>query len=132
MIFVDTSVWVAYLRHGQRSVVETLDELLDREEVALAAPVRLELLSGTSQRSYRQLAGLLNAVPVFFPSKDTFALAERWLDTSRRRGQLFGAIDLIIAATAVERGGRVWSHDDDFRRLAQLGLLKLFSAPGSS
>ncbi len=126
MIFIDTSVWIAYLRRAEPEIVREMNVLLDDDQVALAAPVRLELLSGAPGKSSRALASLLEAVPAFFPSRDTFALAENWVEKARRAGHVFGAMDLLIGATAAERGAKVWSLDGDFTRLAQLRFVKLF------
>jgi len=124
--FVDSSIWISYLRHGEPSIVKPLELLLDQDEVALSAVVHLELLSGAAQKSLGVLARLLQAIPVYYPSKDTFGLAESWVQKGRRAGNLFGAMDLVIAATAAERGGTIWSADGDFVRMARLGWVKLF------
>jgi predicted nucleic acid-binding protein len=124
VVFVDTSVWVSYLRSGEPSVVAELDGLLEDRRLALAAPVRLELLSGAAKASVHQLARLLGALPTFHPSPDTVALAEGWVEKAGRAGHRFGAVDLLIGAIAAERGGQVWSLDADFQRLERLGLVK--------
>lgn len=130
MILVDTSVWLRYLRDRERTVAEVIEPLMDDDAVILSAIVELELASGAPLRQRPQLRRLLNALPVIVPSRDTFALAGRWIEQGRARGHVFGATDLLIAATAAERGARVWSFDSDFRRLAQLGVIRLF-APGA-
>ena len=48
MIFIDTSVWVEALRSRKSPAALHLVELLDSGEVALSAPVRIEILAGAS------------------------------------------------------------------------------------
>lgn len=57
MIVVDTSVWISVLRYPESDHAATLSTLLDADEVALPAPVRSELLMGTSGQSRTRLAG---------------------------------------------------------------------------
>jgi hypothetical protein len=45
-------VWIEFLR-GKGAVVGELERLLDADEVALAASIRLELLSGASRKDER-------------------------------------------------------------------------------
>ncbi|MDX2052799.1 MAG: PIN domain-containing protein [Polyangiaceae bacterium] len=123
MIFVDTSVWVDAFRG--RASVSALSLLLDSAEVALAAPVRLEILAGASVREQPTLRRTLSALPVFYPTRDTWTLLDAWVQKAVAAGQHFGLGDLLIGAIATERGGHVWSLDADFRRLAKLKLVRL-------
>lgn len=125
MIFVDTSVWVEFLRRDGTALVREVQRLLDEDRVALPAVVRLEILGGTSPRTLPTLRRVLAALPTFYPSRDTWSLLEAWLDRAVRAGERFGVADLLVAALAAERGARVWSLDADFRRLARLGFVKL-------
>jgi predicted nucleic acid-binding protein len=125
LIFVDTSVWVDALRGKKRSVVEKLGSLLDEERVALAAPVRLELLSGASRSNLAKLRRVLSALPLYFPSDLTWQTLETWVERAVSEGERFGVGDLLIAAIAAEHAGSVWSHDSDFRRMARLDLVRL-------
>ena len=128
MIFVDTSVWVRFLRGGDRRLSERLSQALDRDEVAIAAVVRVEILSGVPSRSFHRLRRYLSALPVFFPSRDTWKLIDDWLERAVQRGEHFGVGDLLVGATASERGGTIWSLDRDFVRMAKLGLVSLYRA----
>lgn len=124
MIFVDTSVWIAAFRGRDQPLVEHLAHLLDEQAVALSAPVHLELLGGGTAQQQRQLRRTLSALPIFYPTRDTWALLERWVVRAVEAGERFGIGDLLIAATASERGGEVWSLDSDFRRMQKLRLLR--------
>jgi predicted nucleic acid-binding protein len=126
VIFVDTSVWVAVFRSGEGLEAKNLSRLLDLDEVALAVPVRIEILAGASLRDRARLRGLLSALPVFYPTAATWELVETWLDQAATAGERFGFADLLIGALATERKGTLWSLDSDFRRMARIGLLRLF------
>lgn len=123
MIVVDTSVWVASLRGAAARETDALRALLDADEVALAAPVRIELLSGASNADRTVLRRALSALPVIYPSDDTWALIDAWIDRAGRRGERFGLGDLQIGALAKEIGALVWSLDSDFERMESLGLI---------
>lgn len=125
MIFVDTSVWIAALRNRQSQEARHLLQLLDGDHVALAIPVRLELLSGASRQDRARLKRTLSALPAFFPSEETWKQMERWIDSINAAGDWFGIGDLLIAAIAAEHRSAVWSLDSDFSRMARLKLVKL-------
>lgn len=125
LTFVDTSVWIDALRGRDPAVVEELKLLLDDGRVALAAPVRLELLSGASRSTLVTLRRVLSALPLYLPGDATWATLERWVERAVSAGERFGIGDLLIAAIAQEHGGLVWSHDHDFRRMQRLEFVRL-------
>jgi predicted nucleic acid-binding protein len=110
-------------------VRQTLDALIDDDQVALAVPVKVELLGGTRTGEVATLQRTLWALHSFVPSNDTWTLVEAWALRGAAKGQRFGLGDLLIGALASERGGQVWSHDRDFERMAKLKLVKLFKPP---
>ena len=127
MIFVDTSVWVAAFRDSASGESRVLGGLLDEGLVAVAAPVRLEILMGADSRQGARLRRVLSAVPLFYPSAATWDLLEAWVEKAPRQGQRFGFADLLIAAQATEQGAALWSLDADFRRMARLGFVDLYA-----
>lgn len=132
MILVDSSVWVSALRQAESGEAQTLSELLDEDRVALAMPVRLELLAGAPGRDRRRLRRLLSALPLWIPRESTWWLADSWLEPASRAGERFGIADLVIGATAAEREAAVWSLDRDFARMARLGFVELFERAGEA
>ncbi|MEK7862120.1 MAG: PIN domain-containing protein, partial [Chloroflexota bacterium] len=98
MIVADTSVWVQFFRGKERRTAEHLRELLDRDEVSLVAPVRVEILAGTSRPDFVRLQPLLSALPLLFPTEDTWREMERWIAVAIAAGERFGIGDLLIGA----------------------------------
>jgi predicted nucleic acid-binding protein len=127
VIVVDTSVWIDSFRSAKGAAAQHLDQLLESDQVALAAPVRVEILSGASVADRARLRRVLSALPTLFPSQSTWRLMESWLDTATRAGERFGVADLLIAALAVEQAVPVWSVDGDFKRMARIGLIKAYT-----
>ena len=126
MIVVDTSVWVAALRHGACDEARVLSALLDADEVLLPVPVRIEILSGASKRDLPRLRRVLSALPLVYPGEDTWQVIDAWIDRGARAGQRFGFGDLLIGALASETGALVWSLDADFDRMSRAGLVDLY------
>lgn len=125
MIFVDTSVWVDALRSGDSVVASRLATLLDSGEVALSAPVRIEILAGASTRDSDRLRRVLSALPLYFPTDRTWARIDEWLERARAAGERFGFADLLIAAIASDHEATLWSLDGDFARMARLRFVDI-------
>ena len=126
MIVVDTSVWVTALRHAASSQARELKQLLDADEVALAIPVRIELLSGASRSDRMRLRRALSALPLLYPTDDTWPTIDRWVDQAGQAGERFGFGDLLIGALAAECGALMWSLDNDFARMERLKLVEMY------
>jgi predicted nucleic acid-binding protein len=126
VIVVDTSIWVATLRSSASPLVPVLQRLLDNDDVALAIPVRIELLSGASSSDRPKLRRALSALPVIYPTEATWETIDEWIDRAGRSGQRFGFGDLLIGALAAELDALVWSLDDDFERMSRLRFVGLY------
>jgi predicted nucleic acid-binding protein len=125
LVVVDSSVWIEFFRGKNDRVISRLRRLLDADDVALAAPVRLELLAGVSSREQPRLRRLLSALPLLVPTQTVWPKLEAWLPKARAAGERFGAMDLLIAGIADENDAAVWSEDSDFVRMARLGFVTL-------
>lgn len=128
MILVDTSIWIEAFRRGRCPEAEQLRILLDAGEVALASPVRIEILSGSSAMDLPRLRRTLSALPLFVPGSATWERLELWVERAVAVGRRFGVTDLLIAAVAAENDLAVWSLDDDFAEMARLGFVRVHEA----
>ena len=126
MIAVDTSVWVAAMRDGGSHEASVLRELLEADEVLLPIPVKIELLSGASKRDRAAMVSGLEALPVAYPSDDTWRSLVDWTERASVAGVSFGVGDLLIAAIATENAAPLWSLDSAFGRLERLHLSSQF------
>jgi predicted nucleic acid-binding protein len=127
VIVVDTSAWIAALRKDGAEA-RTLRSLLDADKVLLPVPVKVELLSGTSKRQRAQLRAALSALPLAYPTDDTWRLMDAWTDRTSAADAAFGVGDLLIAALAHEAGALVWSLDGAFSPLERLKLVHCYEA----
>lgn len=126
MIVVDTSIWVDVLRRPASKRADTFRGLLDADEVALALPVRLELLSGVAKKDRRALRRGLSGLPVLRPSEETWSTIEAWIAPAADAGFHFSVPDLLVAGLAHEIGAFVWTLDADFHSMDRLGFVALY------
>jgi predicted nucleic acid-binding protein len=127
VIAVDTSVWVAAFRSETSREARVLQQLLDADEVGLPMPVRLEILGGASATDRKRLRRALSALPVLYPTQETWRLLDRWVERAAASGQRFGFGDLLIAALAAETRSLVWSLDAAFDRMERLDLVRCYA-----
>jgi predicted nucleic acid-binding protein len=128
MIVVDTSVWVAALHSAAGREARLLQQLLDADEVGLPVPVRLEILGGASTADRRRLRRALSALPVLYPTDETWRILDGWVDRAGASGHRFAFGDLLIGALATETGSLLWSLDKDFTRMEALDLVRCYDS----
>ena len=130
MIAVDTSVWIAALRSAKSPEARVLNALLDADEVLLPHPVRVELLCGASNSDRSSLRWGLSALPIAYPTEETWQTVDEWIERASTSGQRFAFGDLLIGALADENGALIWSLDRDFDRMHRAGLLQAYEPAG--
>jgi predicted nucleic acid-binding protein len=126
LILADTSVWIEFFSGKNRLVAEHLADLLDADRVLLAAPVKIQILSGTSPAMFLKLKRVLSALPIYYPRQETWRTIDAWLEEGIRKGERFGFGDLLIAAIGTQQIARIWSLDSDFARMQKLGWIELY------
>jgi len=129
VIVVDTSIWVAAERKPDSDDADTLRALLRADEVALALPVRIELVTGIAGRKRRALRRGLSSLPVLRPTEEIWHLVEQFVPRAADAGHHFKVADLLIGALAEEMGALVWSHDTDFATMEKLDFVHLYDPP---
>ena len=107
-------------------MAEHLSDLLDADEILLAAPVKIEILSGSSRPLFPKLKRVLSALPTYYPQQDAWRAIEEWLEEGVTKGERFGFGDLLIAAICVQQRAQLWSLDSDFERMGKLGWIDLY------
>src|SRR4030095_9920926 len=68
------------------------------DEVLLPLPLRVELLSGASKADRKRLRRALSALPVAYPTEDTWRTIDRWIERAGEAGQRFAFGGLSLGA----------------------------------
>jgi tRNA(fMet)-specific endonuclease VapC len=125
---IDTSIFIAWER-DELTAERVLNEERGSEPVALSVVTASELLHGVhraataAQRGKREafVGALLTSIPVLPVDLDVARVHARVWSDLRSRGELIGAHDLWIAATALRHGFRLATRNvRDFDRIADL------------
>jgi predicted nucleic acid-binding protein len=112
VILVDTSVWVAHLRHG---LAPLADRLLEGD-VACHPFVVGELVCG-NLRNREQILSLLANLPSVPVAGHQEVLT--LIENHRLMGTGLGWIDVHLLASALISGARLWSLDVRLRNTAE-------------
>ncbi len=127
MIFVDTSVWIQYFRGSELDLIRKINGLLDEDQIALAAPVWIELLAGARQIELQKFKRIFYALPRFYPTESCWNSIEDWVEKARKEGYRFSIADLLIAAIVKENNARLLTLDKDFHKMTELKWIHLES-----
>lgn len=122
MLLADTSAWH---HSGNEVVAAAWRANLERDEIAMCGPVRLEVLySAKSADDYTAIAEELDALHQL-PCDQ--ADLDRALDVHHALAQQGGLhhrsvklVDLMIAAIAERADATVWHYDSDYDRVAEV------------
>ncbi len=124
MIFVDTSVWVEYLRGTGSKGDRELTKLISSDtELATTEPIVMEVLAGARDDEHvEQLRRLLYRCKLLHSGRlDTHEHASSIYRECRQAGQTVSSlVDCLIAAMAIENNAKLLHADNDYRVIATL------------
>ena len=137
-VLVDTCVWSLSLRRRREDLdqdelrtVKALISVIERGNARILGVVRQELLSGikTSQQ-FEKVRKKLEAFPDVEITPEDYVEAARLGNLCRSKGVSVTLVDMVLCATAKERGWRIFSTDPDFARYSGILGVKLHEYQG--
>lgn len=123
-VLVDTSAWIEFYHpQGELTVKQAIAEALEREDVAVVAPVVLELLSGTkTEADYQRLQEDLEVLDCLPLGWEEAVIGAELGFRLARAGRRVPSTHLLIAAAAKRHGYEVWHFGDQhFAPIAEAG-----------
>lgn len=113
-ILVDTSAWIEFYHpRGAAGVKQALTNALEHHEVAVVAPVVVELLGGAKTKdAYKTLQDDLHALSDLPLGWEEAVTAAQLSWELRRAGRPAPTVDLLIAASAQRHQHEVWHFGD--------------------
>lgn len=129
MVIVDTSVWIPYFRDPDSKEKHVMDRLIDRDMLAVAGIVVMELIQGCRTRvDMDEMKDTLLALPYLETSQDTWVRAGETSSVLRRRGITLPFTDLVLAVLSIEHLCEVYTLDPHFRKIPEVRLYSPSSA----
>ncbi|MFH1954414.1 MAG: type II toxin-antitoxin system VapC family toxin [Pseudomonadota bacterium] len=117
MVLVDTSVWVAHLRHGKID----LKGLLDEGHVGCHPFIVGELACG-NLKNRSEILSLLRALPMATQAEHTEVM--QFIENYRLMGKGLGYIDMHLLASALLSKVTLWTLDKKLNQIsAKLGIM---------
>ncbi len=122
MVLIDSSLWIASLRHaGLPQDLAAVADSIRAGKAAWCAAVRLELWAGVRDDRERKSLAEFKAVVTDLPmSANVWEAAVRLADQGRKRGYTIPYPDLLIFSCAQENGAELLHRDKHFDLLAKL------------
>ena len=126
MLFVDTSVWIDFLKDEDTKEVVYLANSLEEETILFTGMVLQELLQGiNSARKRKLLEESFDPFVEIFPSRCTYKLAAEIFRKSRENGhQIRSSVDCLFAACCIEQKASILENDRDYTFIAEISPLK--------
>lgn len=118
---VDTSVWIEALRPGGKpEVAAWLRGALLQESVALAPPIKAEILLGArDKRQFDTLAEMLGVLPLLGDEREVWEQTASLGFRLRRQGLVVPLVDTLVASWALCSGCTLAHRDRHFDLIAE-------------
>ena len=127
-ILVDTSVWIEFLTNQSSPWAHRLDEMIERDEVALTPLIKCEILVGIrSDSAFKKVASFLEGFSLI--EDGTATVHRQAVDiyrVCRKKGMTIRTlIDCIVAAAALDAGVPLLARDRDYAHIQRVFPLEL-------
>lgn len=131
-LLVDTSVWSMALRRDSPADLPEVRALADAlgsgELVVTTGLILQEILQGfAGPRAREAILDRFNGLPFLNPDRRDHIEAAALRNRCRRRGIQVGTIDALLAALCLRHGLSILTTDADFRRMAEITPLSVWS-----
>jgi predicted nucleic acid-binding protein len=132
-LFVDTNIWSLAFRRDAPATAPEVRELrraVEADESLFTTGLVLqELLQGFSgPRARDAILDRFSALPLLVPDRRDHIEAAELRNGCRRRGFQIATIDALLAQLCIRHKLTMLSTDSDFRHIAGLGALKVWTA----
>ncbi|MBM3934954.1 MAG: PIN domain nuclease [SAR202 cluster bacterium] len=123
---IDTSLWIDFTRaRSPQSLKQFIAPHILRADASLAEPVVFEVLRYASSREIDILKSQFEAFPMLSTPSDLWSAGIALDQACSDRGFKAGAMDLLIATTAIYHNAMLVTFDDDFRTIAAASSLRV-------
>jgi len=128
LILIDTSIWIdALSKKADHQLKNTLETLLLEQKVATTPLIKLELLSGCSNKNeFNDFTEELDALHQLEFTSKVWQHASELGFSLRKKGLKIPNTDLLLAAASISYGCPIWHHDKHFDLIAKHTLLKAY------
>ena len=123
-VLTDSSIWIEYFRNGNNS--EKVDFLIDENLLVINDLILTELVPFLKLRKQYNLIELLDNINKFEISIQWDQLTELQYSCLMNGLNGVGIADLIIVQNAMQHGGKIYSLDKHFTRMADFIAFDVF------
>lgn len=122
----DTSLWISFARDKSPAALKQLvTPFLDALDAVLIEPVVFEVMAYANTSDKSKLEQTFIRTPLMATPPDLWIKAAELGQLCRQAGIVIGAVDLLIAASAIHHQLTLVTFDQDFQRLANLSPLQI-------